>query len=255
MNTTDFDNILWFALRASAAYETPDFIQKNFPNTSHCHNLADIDIQYFIENIPEKNCQLISIRGTDNLTNIKEDVSYTQSKNKNLSIYVHRGFDKSAYKVYQNILPYLTPKAKVCLTGHSLGAAIATLLMMYLHHDGFIVEHSINFGQPKVTNKQGVAAYNFLPLTRIVNDEDIVPLLPPTTLLDSIHGLYAHLGDEVILLNKCYYHYLDEHSAEQKSVGNFWHNLGHESLKDHLMKNYLKSIRDKQDNAIELPLS
>lgn len=143
-------------------------------------------------------------------------------------------------KIYKDVIPHLEKGYKVRVTGHSLGAAISTLLMMYLHEDGFKVERSINFGQPKVTNKAGVKAYGFLPLTRVVDENDVVPLVPPVTLLDSIHGIYEHLGDEVILLKEEYYVYLEQHDAERKSVGNFWKDMGHESITEHFMDNYLR---------------
>jgi hypothetical protein len=153
------------------------------------------------------------------------------------------------------MLPHLKPKVKIRLTGHSLGAAISTLLMMYLHNDGFEIEQSINFGQPKVTNKHGVEKYRFLPLTRVVDECDIVPLVPPITLLDSVHGVYAHLGDEIILLGNEYYHYLQEHNAERKSTGSFWRNIGHESVKDHFIANYISNISGKLDKSTEIPLA
>ncbi|MDR4513180.1 MAG: hypothetical protein MRJ23_00635 [Nitrosomonas sp.] len=51
-----------------------------------------------------------------------------QSKNNKLNIYVHKKFDEDAFKIYQDILPYLKKDYAVKLTGHSLGAAIAALL-------------------------------------------------------------------------------------------------------------------------------
>ncbi len=91
-------------------------------------------------------------------------------------------------------------------------------------------ERFMNFGQPKVTDKAGVKVYDFLPLTRVVDENDVVPLVPPITLFNSIHGIYEHLGDEVILLRDEYYVYLEKHDAARKSVGSFWENLGHESI-------------------------
>ena len=69
---------------------------------------------------------------------------------------------------------------------------------MYIHEDSFSVVRSINLGQPKVMNDHGVRMYGFLPLTRVVDENDLVPMVPPITLLDSIHGCYEHFGDEVI---------------------------------------------------------
>jgi len=254
MTQVNFKDVLWFAERASAAYQDEASIRRKFPNTIWVETLIDIDVQYFIEHEEESNCQVISIRGTANLPNAKEDAEYQQSKNDKLNIYVHKGFDRDTHRVYQSLLPRLDKSCKLRITGHSLGAAIATLLMMYLHQDGFEIEQSINFGQPKVTNRKGVDAFNFLPLIRVVDDKDVVPLVPPITLFDSVHGIYEHLGDEIILLDNQYFHYLGEHDAERKSIGSFWHNLGKESITDHFMDNYIKNINSKIAGAVEIPI-
>jgi predicted lipase len=249
----NFAEVHWYAQRASAAYDPPYKIQQKFPNTVRVKTLDEIDVQYFLEHIPDEKIQVISVRGTANLENAKEDADYLQSKNKKLNIYVHKGFDEDAMKIYHDIKPHLLSDHSLKLTGHSLGAAISTLLMMYLHEDGYNIVRSINFGQPKVTNKRGVKRYDFLPLTRIVDEEDIVPLVPPVTLLDSVHGFYEHLGDEVILLPQEFYVYLEKHVAERKSVGSFWKSLGHQSIKEHFMRNYLKNIYTKLNSSVPVP--
>ena len=35
-------------------------------------------------------------------------------------------------------------------------------------------------------------------MTRAADENDLAPIVPPITLLDSIHGCYEHFGDEVI---------------------------------------------------------
>jgi predicted lipase len=235
------------------SYKTKAQIKKSFPKTVRVAEVADTEVQYFLELHPDENRQIITVRGTANLANVKEDAEYIPSKNKKLGIYVHSGFDDDATKLYADVLPHLNKEHKVTVTGHSLGAAIATLLMMYLHEDGFDVERSINFGQPKVTNKKGVKRYEFLPLTRVVDENDVVPLVPPITLLDSIHGVYEHLGEEFILLEDAYYVYLEKHNATRKSIGSFWKNIGHESISEHYMTNYLKNIQSKKSDAVQVP--
>jgi triacylglycerol lipase len=249
----DFEEVQWYALRAAAAYKSEKDIRQAFPQTVRVATVSDTKIQYFIEVFPESRLQLISVRGTANLKNGLEDAEYFQSKNGKLGIYVYRGFDAVTTKIYEDVLPHLKTDYAVKTTGHSLGAAVSTLLMMYMHQDGYRIEKSINFGQPKVTNKAGVSAYGYLPLTRVVDENDVVPLVPPVTLLDSLHGIYEHLGDELILLKGKDYVYLDKHDAARKSVGDFWKNLGRQSIKEHFMANYLKNIKGKLKTAIQVP--
>ncbi|GJL53752.1 MAG: hypothetical protein NPIRA02_08840 [Nitrospirales bacterium] len=133
-------------MRAKAAYQNEKDIRQAFPQTVRVVTASNTDVRYFLEMFPERNLQVVTVRGTANLKNALEDGEYTQSKNKKLNIYVHRGFDADAATIYQDLLPYLKKEYAVKITGHSLGAAISTLLMMYLHEDGFHVEKSINFG-------------------------------------------------------------------------------------------------------------
>lgn len=249
----DFDQVAWFAERANAAYMDEAQIRDKFPHTIRVAQVADTDVQYFLEQAPQKKYQVVSVRGTANLKDGLEDLEYLPMKNDKLGIYVHRGFNEDTIKMYAELLPHLDKKQPIYITGHSLGAAISALLMIYLHEDGFQVKPSINFGQPKVTNKKGADRYAFLPLTRVVDENDLVPLVPPITLLDSLHGRYEHFGDEVILLKDQYYVYLDEHNAERQSVASFWDNLGHESVKDHFMTNYLIKVKDKLVQATQVP--
>ena len=251
--TPNFTDILWHAKRAKAAYDKPENIRANFPNTVHIGKDKKKDTQYFVEKFHDKKLQVISVRGTSNLKNLKQDVDYISAKDKRLGIYVHRGFDRDTLHVLKDVLPQLNKDYDVKVTGHSLGAAIASLLMIYLHEEGFEIKPSVNFGQPKFTNKKGAKKYSFLPLLRVVNKDDLVPLVPPVTLLDSKHGKYVHFKPEVILLKGPKYVFLDDHDAYRSLPGSFWLNLRHESLKDHAMDNYLADIENKLTNAVRVP--
>lgn len=249
----DFNTIKWYAARAGAAYDSEAEIKAAFPDTVRVAQVGSTQVQYFLEFDTARKIQIVSIRGTANLKNIIEDVEYIESKNDRLGIHVHKGFDEDTFKIYQDILPFLKKDYAVRLTGHSLGAAIAALLMIYLHEDGFEIQRLVNFGQPKFTNKQGVERYHTLPLTRIVDENDVVPLLPPATLVNALHGGYEHMGDEVILLKGEEYIYLEQHQADTKKVEGFWNNLDHESIKEHLIANYLKNINSKLAKAEQVP--
>jgi len=251
--TINFDDILSYAERAKAAYEKPEVIKKKYPKTVSVVSLPKTDIQYFIETFHDEKLHIISIRGTSNLKNFKQDAEYIPTKNKKLGIYVHKGFDRDTAKILDDILPRLNKNYAVKVTGHSLGAAIASLLMINLHEEGFTIKHSVNFGQPKFTNKKGAQKYQFLPMLRVVNENDLVPLVPPVTLLDSTHGRYTHFKSEVILLQGNKYVYLNEHDASRTLPGSFWLNIEHASVENHFMDNYLKDIKNKLLNAVQVP--
>lgn len=248
MKTTPHDKInfleIWeYAERAAATYQSDQAIRKQFGQDVFIETLPELDVKVFVETHPEQKIQWIATRGTDNLENVKEDVEYSKIKDPILRIFLHRGFEKAASQIYKIIKPHVRKDYKIRLTGHSLGGAIAVILEAYLDREGYHVEQAITFGQPKVTNKEGMDVLSHLPLLRVINNEDPVPLVPPLTLLSAIHGRYRHFGPEVILLPPPKdFIFLQQHDAERTSVTSFWEHLGQEEPKDHHIKNYLKSI-------------
>jgi predicted lipase len=74
------------------------------------------------------------------------------------------------------------PPRPMVVTGHSLGAALATLFVM--ENDSkrrFDITTSCTFASPRVGNLEFARAFDLLPIDswRIVNTLDIVPKLPP----------------------------------------------------------------------------
>lgn len=248
----DFKKVDWYAKRAQLAYSTEDEIRKALDNVLVVNNIEEYDIQYFIEQLPNQQ-QLLSVRGTANLKNVREDVEYTKSKNKKIKILVHKGFDEDANVVLSQALPQLDKNQEILLTGHSLGAAVSTLLMIFLHVEGYSVGPSINFGQPKFTNIEGAKKYDFLPLTRVVNKKDVVPLVPPASLVSDIGGEYRHFGQEVIALDGSNFVFLDNHITVEKDLSELWFNLGDLSVEDHMIANYRASIQEKFNQQVEVP--
>lgn len=248
----DFTLIEWYAQRAAMAYNGEAAIRAAFPNTTLVATSRD-QVQFFLEVDHTKKQQIIVVRGTANLSNAREDADYIQGLNSRLGIWVHRGFDADAQVVYEMVRRHLVPEYEIILTGHSLGAAISTLLMMYFSLDGLPLGPSINFGQPKVTNKKGVQLFANLPLARVVDENDLVPLVPPIDLIDEIHGGYEHVGTELVLLAGEYYCLLDEARAEHISLTDFWANLGNMSVHEHYMANYLANIQTKLLKSLAVP--
>lgn len=255
MNKVDFNQVQWYAKRASYAYNSPADIQLTFPNVTRITTVKGTNVQYFVETIPDKNAQLVSIRGTANVKNAIEDMEYLQTKDTRLDIFVHDGFNEDTELVYRDLLPHLDKNKEILLTGHSLGAAVSTLLMMYFKEDGYTLGQLINFGQPKVTNKAGVAKYQSLPLLRVIDENDIVPMMPATTLLNSIHGRYEHLGPEIILLEGEYYVSQDQHMQLQTHSASFWENMTEASVSAHMIKHYLHNIKSKLKTSKQISFS
>ncbi|MBE3063623.1 MAG: lipase family protein, partial [Spirochaetes bacterium] len=171
--------------------------------------LAVVDIEstrnrYMIGILDSAKRVEIFIRGTANRQNALADMKVAKRRNAKLGINLHRGFEDMAMAVYQNILPRLHPGYELVIFGHSLGAAEATILGMLLSADGWRVARIYASGSPRLTDAAGAAAWGSLPLIRIVNEGDPVPLLPPRTLISPADP-YVHIGDAVALLDGPYY--------------------------------------------------
>lgn len=74
------------------------------------------------------------------------------------------------------------PNAKVTITGHSLGGALANHALVFLINRGFTISNFYTFGAPRVGDK---AFFNFIntvlyphPKFRVTHDHDPVPHLP-----------------------------------------------------------------------------
>ncbi|WP_306262207.1 lipase family protein [Pararhizobium sp. IMCC21322] len=246
---TDFVEVMSYAERSEAAYASPEIIRQRFPQTIRVAVPENTKVQYFLEMSAEEKTQTISIRGTANFIDVLLDAETVIEESVSLGIPVHTGFQRLALRVYDDVKPYLHKDYKTRLTGHSLGAAVAAILILYLQDDGYTVDRAINFGQPKFTTALGAKRFKDIPLLRVVDSDDVVPLLPPRLLRDPLHGPYEHLGEEVILLGGTSFIQLNKHDSSLVSVDSFWRNIRHASLKDHKMKRYLMRIAPKQSDA------
>ena len=90
-HSVDFDRVLWHAKRASLAYSDEKTIRTNLPNVVRVVELKD-SVQYFLETDSNNKTQTISVRGTANIKNAKEDAEYIPIKDKELGLYVHKVF-------------------------------------------------------------------------------------------------------------------------------------------------------------------
>jgi triacylglycerol lipase len=199
--------------------------------------------------------QYISNRGSSNLENFVKDGEYLKTMDNKTNIYMHHGFRDSAIETYGYILPELHKEYTTFITGHSLGGAIAVILHLYLLEDNFQIKQSVTFGQPQFTNQDGVNKYRNIPLLRVVHEKDLVPLLPPLTLVSSRSGSYRHLGEETILLDNSYYCHLDEISAENPNISDYWINLikGETNINDHQIDGYISNLQYKLNGCNEIP--
>lgn len=247
---TDFRRVEWFAQMANLAYQPDSLVRAAYPGMEvQILDLPQVEGRVFVATDHARKTHYVSSRGTANLADALLDAEYSKRLDRKVDVELHRGFEKSAIAAYGAVAPLLKPGYRVNLTGHSLGGAMAVILMMYLGADGHPIGEVVTFGQPKVTNHRGAERFASSPVLRIVDCRDPVPLVPPLALLSAIHGPYRHFGREVILLAAPHYVFLEEHDAERSAVSSFWESLPNVVLSDHHMASYVARIRGHLDDA------
>jgi pimeloyl-ACP methyl ester carboxylesterase len=249
----DFNELYTYAERSNAAYGSKKIFKSKYPSTVRINSPDGTQVRYFLERSDTTRTQIITVRGTNNDRNLDEDMDISVRSDRKIDIPVHAGFDAAARATYTDVLPHLRRGYTTYVTGHSLGGAVAAVLAIYLIEDGVKVERVVTFGQPRFTTVEGVKRLGFLPLTRVVDENDIVPMVPPSTYVDANFGPYDQVGPDVILLEGPDYVYLPAHDAYRIELGEFWRSLSFASLADHEMRKYLRRIASKFSSTKEVP--
>jgi triacylglycerol lipase len=247
--SVDFEELYSYANRSKTAYASEAVIRSKYPATVRISSPGKTDVRYFLEQDYKAKTQYITVRGTSDRKNFSEDLDIKIRDDQKIDIPVDEGFDKVAQAIYVDVKPYLKPGYRTYVTGHSLGGAVAALLTVYIVEDGGKVERVVTFGQPKFTTAAGVSRLNFLPITRVVDENDMIPMLPPKSFRNAKQGAYEHVGPEIILLEGPRYVYLPSSNASRLSVGELWRTLAFDDLKDHHMDKYLLRLSTKMKAA------
>jgi predicted lipase len=148
---------------------------------------------------------VVAFRGSQDLNNWITNLNIPKTKPylKCTGCAVHEGFLGAWNSVKHGVVAEVKrllaeePKAKIFITGHSLGAALAALCAVELgassHSLGFPIEGVYTFGEPRVGNKAFADFYNTGNKVswRLTHWRDPVPHLPSS-------GLgFQHISTEV----------------------------------------------------------
>jgi triacylglycerol lipase len=119
---------------------------------------------------------ILVFRGTEQtVQDFVQDLSTFPRLIENTSMRVHAGFLEALDSVWERIERRLDQvTAPLFFTGHSLGAALATLAAARR-----APRAAYTFGSPRVGNADFVQSLADVPLYRIVDDADAVTLVPP----------------------------------------------------------------------------
>jgi triacylglycerol lipase len=142
---------------------------------------------------------VVAFRGTDNDDKRTRDSDIDVAPESKSGYVVHRGFDRALDQVWDaEVAPALAtflglhPGAPVYFTGHSLGAALATISVT--RFQGAVCA-LYTIGSPRVGDDRFVRAVlqKTRKVFRFVNCQDIVTQIPPEVLLERY---YRHVGAE-----------------------------------------------------------
>ena len=133
---------------------------------------------------------VLAFRGTDGVRDWFTDLDCLRFR-WSMGGRVHRGFAKAVLRVWDEIETLLAPlDAPLFVTGHSLGAALATLAATLRP-----ARAVYNFGSPLVGDEEFTERLGAVRLHRLVNNLDIVTTLPPGWIGLRHGGELDYIGD------------------------------------------------------------
>lgn len=190
-------------------------------------SIKDTDLAIYTD--IKNNTIYVVFRGTSNKEDVITDIAYFPKKF--LDTKAHDGFVDALEVVLQKIISMVNTEVVFSLTtrlvicGHSLGGALAQLLFYYANQNDkeFRISKSnifcITEGSPKVFVERFLTQNHDCfkeRAIRITSPDDIVPSLPPRTLLLRItRNSYTHIGQHWDIGIEDYEGEIREHYADK----------------------------------------
>jgi len=252
-NTTRWNasNALLTAEASQLAYENPREIENTVTNhwgLSKFHYLEREDSQCFIAG--NDDLLLVAFRGTqpDDLRDWMTDVDLKPVQFPGGG-QVHEGFFRALNLVWRDIVAIIaaeqTEAQSLWITGHSLGAALATLATarFRLEQDK-PVNGLYTFGSPRVGDREFAMRFNAdfrNRAFRYVNNNDVVTRVPMRQFDYSHVGTFLYYDTTGALQSDLHWwnRFLETVKGE---IGDFL-KPGFDFIKDHFISNYVENAR------------
>lgn len=178
-----------------------------------------------------KTYQYWAFRGSNDLKDVLTDISAYKVKRDRFEGKLHNGFIDSWESLRPFVLDKVSKTKNVYVTGHSLGAAIATLCATELKVNKINLKPVYTFGQPRIGNSDWKKYFDStgVNLTRIVNGYDAVARVPKL--------FYYHVGTPFYMQD-------GKVLKSQPTLFTGFNVFGNSYNKanDHEMANYIKSL-------------
>jgi len=124
-------DLRWYADLAANVYKSREKIQSTYEKDFKIYVNEINEIRYIVLTDDSTKSHYVSIRGTANSHNAMQDINFFKDKSKRLGINLHTGFHRTAEIIADDLLSRLEEDYKVCVTGHSLGGAVAVIVTWY----------------------------------------------------------------------------------------------------------------------------
>jgi triacylglycerol lipase len=255
LNTTRYDSntALWLGKAAHLAYQDEPSIGKETSSWGfdRFRFFSKRETQAFV--IANDKMIVVAFRGTEpgKLRDWLTDVDLTLVDGPVGK--VHDGFNRALTYVYQDvrqtIAEFQTKGQSLWFTGHSLGAALATLAVAKLRHEEDKPVYGLyTFGQPRTGDRTFERNFNAdfkSRAFRFVNNNDIVPRVPPRELGYSHVGTFLHFDSAGNLQSDIswWYRLLD---GARSRIEDFL-KLRLDDVEDHAMRHYLERLEKNID--------
>jgi triacylglycerol lipase len=199
---------------------------------------------------------LVSFRGTEP-SKLKDWMSDLKARKEKGPVgKVHRGFKGALNKVWPDVTNYVssirTRNQKLWFTGHSLGAALATLAAARTQlTDGVPVQGLYTFGHPRTGDQefaQGLDSALSGLVYRFVNNNDVVPRVPLREMGYRHVGRFVYFTQKRTITNRIsvWERRLDRVKGRISDLGK----PGTDGIKDHDMSRYVRLVRKNQHVAL-----
>ncbi|QGZ58932.1 lipase family protein [Paraburkholderia acidiphila] len=211
-------------------------------------NFADDDTHGFGAMRPSDGLAVLVFRGTDpqSLSDLADDASFNLTPWTETAGQVHAGFAGAARGLRGAVETWLkataSDRTQLILTGHSLGAAIATLFASLCTPDALVT-----IGSPRVGDATFVATLKASRITRYVDCCDLITDLPPpfsgyvhagaANYITRLGALAPHADDAFVQA--------DRSAAREDYLVNYAWRIGDvmvRDLADHAPINYVRSL-------------
>jgi hypothetical protein len=239
------------ACLARAAYE--DDCRAIFAEQGFTKNYKFMDVDGAQGHLCCSNDELlITFRGTEpsQFNDLVADLNTIPKKNGPGK--VHEGFRKEARKLYDIVIAYVKANKgrKIFITGHSLGAAMATYTAQELNWLKMGDDIKLfTFGSPRLGDYDYVNAMD-IEHHRFVNCNDVVTHVPPAALMFKHHGNLHYIN---------FYGNVRDLSRWQRikdSMRSHWRALQKfqlfDGLHDHSMDGYVSKLKKVKDENQEI---